>query len=63
MAEKVVRLTFEGKAREYHPATGLEFIPGEAEYPKESEASLMATGRFKHALPPRKAAAADKEKE
>lgn len=48
-----VRLKFDGDAPEYHPATGLTFQPGEAEYGKEHEEALMATGRFKRALPPR----------
>lgn len=59
-----MRLKFDGKVPEYHPATGLQFTPGEAEYPDVHAAALLATGRFHKALPPReKHDAGDKGKE
>jgi hypothetical protein len=54
----VVHLKFDGKVREYNPGTGLDFVPGEADYPDEKKEALMATGRFKPARPDKPAAAA-----
>jgi hypothetical protein len=57
----MARLRFDGKVAEYHPATGLEFQPGVAEYPDQHEAALMATGRFTKVQA--KVPVAEKEKE
>lgn len=46
MDETVTTLIFDGAEREYHPATGLDLVPGEWAYPNEHVEVLMATGRF-----------------
>lgn len=58
----MARLKFDGKVAEYHPATGLDFQPGEADYADEHAAALLATGRFQE-VKPAKAARTEKEKE
>jgi hypothetical protein len=59
-----MRLKFDGKVSEYNPGTGLDFVPGEADYPDDKVEALMATGRFKRARVDKPAAApAEKEKE
>jgi hypothetical protein len=59
----MTRLKFDGKMAEIHSSTGLMFVPGEADYPDEHVASLLATGRFQKAQPPREPKHAAKEKE
>lgn len=39
-----MKLLFDGSAAQYHPATGLTLQPGEAEYPDDKAAELLATG-------------------
>lgn len=55
-----MRLIFDGGDRQYHPATGLDLVPGEHEYPDEKAAQLVAIGLRK---PKPSKAAAQKEKE
>jgi hypothetical protein len=52
-----------GKVEEYSPAYGLTFQVGEADYPDEIAEALVATGRFKAALPPRPPKGESTEKE
>jgi hypothetical protein len=59
----MARLKFDGKVREYNPGTGLDFVPGEADYPDDKVEALLATGRFHRARADKPAAAPADEKE
>lgn len=59
----MARLKFLGKVEEYSPAYGVTFQVGEAEYSDEIAEALLATGRFKNALPPRQTKGEHTEKE
>ena len=39
-----MKLTFEGKVRQYHPASGLDLIPGTHDYPDDAAADLASAG-------------------
>lgn len=53
-----MRLIFDGDAEQYHPGTGVNLIPGEAEYADDKAEQLLAAG-----LKRPKAKPAPKEKE
>lgn len=58
-----MKLVFDGPDRQYHPATGLDLIPGEADYPDEQAEALKAAGlrEPKAAAPKRPKASEEKE--
>lgn len=52
-----MKLVFDGD-RQYHPATGLELVPGEHEYPDGQAEALLAAGLRKPSTTPKPARAA-----
>jgi hypothetical protein len=42
-----MKLQFDGKTRQYHPASGLDLWPGEHEYPDDATDDLLAAGLTK----------------
>jgi hypothetical protein len=55
-----MRLVYDGETRQYHPATGLDLVPGEHDYPDDKAEQLLAAGLKK---PSTRRAAAQEEKE